>query len=124
MDTKTREEWFGTKLGRFPAMARLFGAASLAELETPEKIALINDVSAITLLKDNAPPVFLSYQQANTPVDETTSPEIWVHHPLTGIKLKEKMDKLGLECHLTYQNGPADPQYKTALEFVIDKLNK
>ena len=87
-------------------------------------VALVKEASAITHLTPDDPPVFASSNEANTPVDENTPPATWVHHPIFGIKLKEQMDKLHLECHLKYPGGPADPQYPGPIEFLIDKLNK
>ena len=93
-------------------------------MEKPEIVALVKEASAITHLTPDDPPVFASSNEANTPVDENTPPATWVHHPIFGIKLKEQMDKLHLECHLKYPGGPADPQYPGPIEFLIDKLNK
>ena len=52
-----------------------------------------------------------------------------VHHPRFGIALKERMDKLGIECQVVYRDAPngrpvrhggGDPT--RAADFVIKKL--
>ena len=44
------------------------------------------------------------WSSAYDPVDEETLWGTWIHHPVPGIKLKEAMDKLGMECHLEYRD--------------------
>jgi hypothetical protein len=38
------------------------------------------------------------------------------------IKLKEKMDQLGLECHVQYPGGPPITQYASQRDFIMRKL--
>ena len=56
------------------------------------------------------------------PVDQSTHPGMWVHHPRLGLKLKEAMDKLGIECHVQYKGGPIVKGYQDQVEFRIEKL--
>ena len=52
----------------------------------------------ITHLTKDDPPVLLSY---SSPMQaEITNLNIGIHHPLFGKVLKEKMDKLGIDCEL------------------------
>jgi acetyl esterase/lipase len=125
VDMQTLIEWFHCdKLQEHPSTRRFFGVESVEELGKPEKVALMKEASPISHLTADDPPIFASYSQADTPVDEKTPPSTWVHHPRFGIKLKEQMDRLHVECHLQYQGSPSDPQYKDPVEFMIDKLNK
>ena len=39
-----------------------------------------------------------------------------------GIKLKEAMDKLDLECHWEYSGGPKDKSYNDVMAFILKKL--
>ena len=59
----------------------------------------------------------------NKPVTETSSANLWVHHPIMGIKLKEAMDELGLECHVDYSGGPKNEDYEDMVEFLLKKLD-
>ena len=125
VDMKTLAQWFHCdNLREHPSLRPLFGIKSSEEFDKPEIVALVKEASPITHLTSDDPPIFASYGQPNTPVDENTSPGTWVHHPCFGIKLKEQMDRLHLECHLQYPGGPPDSTYKGPVEFVIDKLNK
>ena len=51
------------------------------------------------------------------------SPGAWVHHPIMGIKLKEKMDSMGMECHCDYKGGPEVDAYQGQNAFLIHHLN-
>ena len=86
------------------------------------ELALSLDASPITHLTPDDPPIYLYYGGPNRPVDETTIRGVWVHHPLLGIKLKEAMDELGMECYLEYKNGPPVTEYESQNEFIIRKL--
>ena len=117
-------EWFHCEtLQEHPSTRRFFGIKSLEELQKPEKIALMKEASPIAHLTADAPPIFASYSQADTTIDSDTPPGTWVHHPRFGIKLKEQMDRLHIECHLKYPGGPSDQQYQSPIQFMIDKLN-
>ena len=41
---------------------------------------------------------------------------------MLGIKLKEAMDKLEIECQLQYRGGPPVKEYKSYQDFIIRKL--
>jgi acetyl esterase/lipase len=125
VELKTLLEWFHCdKLQEHPSTRGFFGVDSLEDLEKPQKIALMKEASPITHLTADDPPIYATYGQADTPVDETTPPGVWVHHPRLGIKLKEAMDRQHLECHLQYPGGPPPSAYKNAVEFMIEKLNQ
>ncbi len=45
-----------------------------------------------------------------------------IHHPLFGVKLKEKSDRVGHECHLLIEGVSASETYADATEFLMAKL--
>ena len=47
-----------------------------------------------------------------------------MHHPILGMKLKERMEALGLECHLNYEGSPKRSRYRNQSEFIVEKLNE
>ncbi len=52
---------------------------------------------------------------------DTRESQGWkVHHVIFGIKLKEKMDQLGVEANLKYPE--AETKYKSPAGFLIAKL--
>lgn len=69
-----------------------------------EKIALVNDVCALTLVSKDDPPVLLTYGSTlETPV---TSVSVGIHHPRFGKLLQEKMQEAGVDC--TLLTGPGN----------------
>jgi acetyl esterase/lipase len=89
---------------------------------TPELDALTREASPITHLSKDDPPAYMVFG-ANKPVTETSPAGLWVHHPIMGIKLREAMDELGLECHVDYSGGPKDNNYEDMVEFLLKKLD-
>ena len=123
LDPRTFYEWFGVKsLRPSNALYPLFGITSYADTEKPEIRKLVEDASPITHLDKNDVPVYLTYIGGDTKVTESTEPGIWVHHARLGIKLKEQMDKLGIECHVQYRDGPVIEKYRSLTAFLIAKL--
>jgi arylformamidase len=45
-----------------------------------------------------------------------------IHHPLFGVKLKEKSDQVGHECYLLIKGASPPEKYATAEAFLSDKL--
>ena len=123
LDPRTFYKWFEVKTLRpSAALYPLFNITSYADTDKPEVRKLVEDASPITHLDKNDVPVYLVYRGADTKVTETTQDGVWVHHPRLGIKLKEQMDKLGIECHVQYPNGPRIENYRSLTDFLIKKL--
>src|SRR6266550_3100071 len=82
-------------MGKRPTIRDSYARCSPAKTFTrlvPEQ------VSPITHLTKDDPPVLLSYASA---IDaEITNPNIGIHHPLFGKILKTQMDELGIPCEL------------------------
>jgi acetyl esterase/lipase len=120
----------GQSCVHYPSLKKWFGVKSLAMREnshqniqlTSQQEALSMDASPITHLTADDPPIYLFYNRPNQPVDEETPWGKWVHHPVMGIKLKEVMDELGIECQLQYKNGKPVTKYKSQQDFIIRKL--
>ena len=45
-----------------------------------------------------------------------------IHHPVYGVKMKEKADAAGHECHLLIPGVSKSNKYETADEFLMGKL--
>ena len=45
-----------------------------------------------------------------------------IHHPVYGVKLKEKSDMLGHECHLLIPGVSKSEKYASANDFLMAKL--
>ncbi|MFT5128406.1 MAG: hypothetical protein ACI8W8_002016 [Rhodothermales bacterium] len=82
----------------------------------------MKDASPITHLdKSDDVPVLMSYGGRNTPVDENTSEGAWVHHVLLGLKLKEAMSALDLDCTVIERANKGD-KYAGPQDFIIQQL--
>jgi len=81
------------------------------------------DISALSLITSDDPPIFMSYgMKPDAPIPTDTSKvQGWkVHHVTFGIKLKEKMDEMGVEADLKYPG--ARTTYRSSADFFITKL--
>ncbi len=94
-----------------------------------EKIYQLYDDSApINHLKAAAPPVYMYYARPMRPLPPADVGE-GIHNPRMGYLLKEKMDKLGIECqvHLVdefHVNSPGQAFYPQMVEFFIKYFPK
>jgi len=123
---ETVERWFGVEsLVEHPGFRPLFALPLEGEVEwTNELLSLTWDASPITHVTKDDPPIYMTYAVPNLPVDEKTSPNIWVHHPVFGIELKKRMDDLGIECHVWYMGGPLVEAYDSQEAFLVAKLRQ
>jgi len=122
----TLEAWFGVEsLVEHAGFRPLFALPSDGAIELSEDLlTLMADASPITHLTVDDPPIYLSYAIPNLPVDEETSPNVWVHHPMFGIELKAQMDVLGIECHVWYPGGPSVDAYASQEAFLVEILTQ
>lgn len=78
----------------------------------------IEEYSPYALVTPDDPPIALYYSAPPALGQEQKDP---THTANFGLKLKEKLDDVGVECHLVY-SGASDVKYKAATEFLIAKL--
>ncbi|MFB0555899.1 MAG: alpha/beta hydrolase fold domain-containing protein [Phycisphaerae bacterium] len=98
--------------------AEVFGDITDEELQK-----VTRDISALSLVTSDDPPIFMSYgmkPDAPIPTDPSKVQGWKVHHVTFGIKLKEKMDELGVEADLKYPG--AQTTYRSIADFFIKKL--
>ena len=89
----------GTDTYKHPALAQLYDV-DLNKLDDlpKEKYKLFELVSSINhLTKDDVPAQLIYASRMDTPI---TSQGIGIHHPKFAKVLKERMDKLGIECQI------------------------
>ena len=121
-DIRTFREWFGVPdLEIDQALRPFYALESDEDLKSERVIKLMEDASAISHLDKGDVPVFMTYGRGDVPVDKLTASGVWVHHVRHGLKLKEAMDKVGLECVV---NSPEhkDDSYSGMRDFLIKKL--
>jgi acetyl esterase/lipase len=97
-DPRTIATLINPETGRHDALRRLFGVKPGDDsLTASYAFKLYEEGSAINYLTSDDPPVLLTYTRSKAPPapgDTGTG----IHHPRFGYLLKEKMDKLGIEC--------------------------
>ncbi len=91
---------------------------------TDEKLReIVKDISAMSLITADDPPIFMSYgmkPDAPIPSDAKRARGWKVHHVIFGVKLKEKMERLGVEASLKYPG--VQTKYNSPAGFLIAKL--
>lgn len=68
----------------------------------------------------NDPPLFMVYGKDMSLPSKDASHGI--HHPMYGVKMKEKADSVGLECHLLIPGYSKSDKYASMTDFLIAKL--
>lgn len=121
-DMRTFREWFGVpNLKPESALIPFYAIKTEADWDSERVKNLMTDASPITHLSKDDVPVFMTYGKGDVPVDENSSGGLWVHHVRLGIKLKEAMDKLGLECHVSWRDHPSK-EYRDLHTFLSAKV--
>ncbi|MBI2478517.1 MAG: alpha/beta hydrolase [Planctomycetia bacterium] len=121
-DMRTFREWFGVpNLKPHPALVTFYAVEKEEDWESERVKKLMTDASSINHLTKDDPPVFMTYGNGDVPVDENSDPGLWVHHARLGLKLKEAMDALDLECHVTWRGNPS-PAYEDVHAFLKAKV--
>ncbi len=85
--------------------------------------ALVADISAVEIVTDDDPPIWMSYgmsPDAEIPTEPGKSQGWQVHHVAHGLLLQAKMNELELENDLHYPG--AETKYGTREAFLIEKL--
>ena len=113
--------WWGRNVPGYDKPHRDLSA--IFDADTPEKTKkIVTEISALSLISKDDPPIFMSYGMKPTdPVPTGARAGGWkVHHVIFGVKLKEKMDALGIEADLQYPG--AGTKHRSRERFLIKKL--
>ena len=111
----------GESAAQHPALGGFYGLTP-EEFESPKAYKLYDAASPVTHLKAGAPPVYAFYAGERRPLPPGGKPGAGIHHINMGIHLKEKMDKLGIECIVHNREDDADPN-AAAAEFLVKHLH-
>ena len=105
------------------ALIAFYGMKSAADADDPKFHRLFEDASAINHATRDDAPVLLFYPQTNEPLPPNSTGAEHIHHPKFGFVLKEKMDKLGVECRLLLREQfPTGLPVDEFVRFFLDKL--
>lgn len=126
---KNAQVSYDPRFWREIGLERVFEQRSLHELyrlpddaeEGPGLYALFEAASPITYLTEDDPPVRLDYG-FGMDLDETTPMSAIIHHPLHGLAFQEACERVGVECVLTYPNGPEEQE--SGYGYLIRKIRE
>lgn len=106
-DPHVIREWVGDAAARHPALEGFYGIKT-SEIETEGARAKFREMSPITYLTKDDPAVYAFYNEPRGPVAADARPGTGIHHINFGLKLKEQMDKLGVECTVRHSDEGAN----------------
>lgn len=122
IDPKQIVPWIGPNGIEHPMIANAVGEKSIeTALENYDQHqALYREFSSFNHVSEGDPPLYMRYK-----VDmELPSRDAGhgIHHPVFGVKMKEKCDELGVDCHLLVPGTDYQSEFKTEAEFLLDFL--
>ena len=122
IDPKVIEGWLGSVVLEHPMIYRAVGETSLeGALRRYDRYRdLYVEFSPYNHLSADDPPLFLDYLGDLTLPSK--NPSHGIHHPIYGIKMKEKADSIGHETYLRIEGGAQPDKYADVKQFLLDKL--
>ncbi len=126
IDPRQIEPWLGAQVLQHRMIAMAVGErtidAALANYD--QHRSLYVEFSPINHVSRDDPPLYMACDADLTVPTRHASHGI--HHPVFGVKLKEKADAVGMECHLQVGKGTTykSSKYASAIEFLSAILLK
>lgn len=118
-DPRDIRAWIGEAAARHPALDGFFDVND-QNRDSAEAHRRYRAASAIYLLTRDDPPVYAFYGEARE-IPANAKAGQGIHHINFGVKLKEKMAALGLECTVRHRDEGANAERET-VEFFIKHL--
>ncbi|MEN9674900.1 MAG: hypothetical protein RIS76_796 [Verrucomicrobiota bacterium] len=122
IDPKVIEGWLGPNVLQHPMIVRSVGEKTFGEAlrNYDRHHDLYVEFSPINHLDSRDPPLFMTCSaEMDLPARD---PGHGIHHPVYGVKLKEKSDQVGHECHLIIPGVSKSERYADGNDFLIAKL--
>lgn len=122
IDPRVIEGWLGPNVLKHRMINMAVGEATIeGALQNYEKYKpLYVEFSPYNHVDGKDPPLFMTYSNNMTLPSENAGHGI--HHPVYGVKLKEKADRAGHECHLLIPGVSKSEKYADETEFLFAKL--
>jgi acetyl esterase/lipase len=122
IDPKVIEGWLGPNVLKHRMIWMAVGEPTMeAALANYEKHRdLYAEFSPYNHVDKTDPPLLMTYGPNMTLPSQDAGHGI--HHPVYGVKMKEKADQAGQECHLLIPGVSKSEKYADANAFLIDKL--
>lgn len=121
-DPRVIREWVGDAAARHPALPGFYGLKE-AELDSPKAHTLYREASPITHLSADDPPVYAFYNEPRGPLPPDARPGQGIHHVNFGLKLKEQMEALNIECLVRHADEGADV-FREMIDFLARHLQE
>jgi len=124
IDPKVIEGWLGPNVLKHKMINMAVGEKTIeGALKNYEKhAALYREFSPYNHMSKDDPPLLMTYGSDMTLPSKNSGHGI--HHPVYGVKMKEKADAVGAECHLLIKGVSESKKYPNATEFILDRLLK
>lgn len=124
IDPPVIKNWLGPKVLEHRMIPMAVGLTSMdkAQEDYAEHEAIYREFSPINHVSVDDPPIFLSY-----PADMTLPSKDaghGIHHGVYGVKMKEKCDEVGQECHLFIPESSQSTTYESPEAFLFEMLLK
>lgn len=82
---------------------KMFGLKK-EEMNSPKALDLLKQISPLTFLTKDDPPVWAFYSVPDKPLTADSTASDAIHHPGFGKVLKEEMDKIKIECKIRHKD--------------------
>jgi acetyl esterase/lipase len=115
------KEWVGEAASKHPALEGFYGIKP-ENFDTPAAREMFTKAAAITYLTKDDPPVYAFYSDPRALPPPDAKPGAGIHHINFGLKLKEQMDKLGIECTIRHADEKTNPTEET-VDFFVKHLS-
>ncbi|HEY2251342.1 MAG TPA: alpha/beta hydrolase [Planctomycetaceae bacterium] len=122
IDPKVIEEWLGPNVLKHRMINMAVGEPTIegALANYDKHRALYVEFSPYNHVGGEDPPLFMTYGKDMTLPSKDAGHGI--HHPVYGVKLKEKSDSVGHECHLLIPGVSKSEKYANQKDFLLAKL--
>jgi acetyl esterase/lipase len=122
IDPNVIEGWLGPKVLDHSMIHRAVGEKSIEDAmrNYDRHRDVYYEFSPINHVDGQDPPLFMTCSaEMDLPCRDAGH---GIHHPVFGVKLKEKSDAVGHECHLIVPGFSSSEKYATGNDFLFDKL--
>ena len=122
IDPSVIEGWLGPNVLKHPMIFMAVGESSIDAAMRNFKIhrKVYAEFSPINHVDAKDPPLFMTYSaEMGLPCRDAGH---GIHHPVYGVKLKEKSDGVGHECHLVVPGVSSSRKFDTGDAFLLHKL--
>lgn len=122
IDPKMIAPWLGPNVLKHRMIWFAVGAQDMQDaLENYDQHEeMYKEFSPVNHLTSDDPPLFMTYGADMTLPSKNAGHGI--HHGMYGVKVKEKADAVGMECHLLIPGTSDSDKYDSADAFIFDKL--